>query len=133
MELDLVCRGEDSNLRPTNYESVALPTELPRHGSRSIRKSALPYQTRGRRRAAQVHVSAETRIRMPAPDSPGSTFPRKRSRASTAPLRIRYARRGSPSLHRNGTSPEVPGLAPTSSPPLNSHDDVHAVRHRAFR
>jgi hypothetical protein len=25
------CRGEDSNLRPTHYECVALPAELPRH------------------------------------------------------------------------------------------------------
>jgi hypothetical protein len=26
------CRGEDSNLRPTHYECVALPAELPRQG-----------------------------------------------------------------------------------------------------
>jgi hypothetical protein len=29
------CRGEDSNLRPTHYECVALPAELPRHSTTS--------------------------------------------------------------------------------------------------
>src|SRR5690348_1731120 len=27
----LICRGRDSNPRPTHYECVALPAELPRH------------------------------------------------------------------------------------------------------
>src|SRR5262245_35521673 len=63
----LVCRGEDSNLRPTNYESVALPTELPRHGPRSIRNPPSHDQTPRPGKTPSPHEMHD------------ATFPRKRA------------------------------------------------------
>ena len=44
MHMELWCRLSESNQRPTDYKSVALPTELSRHGAQgaALKRKALP-------------------------------------------------------------------------------------------